>query len=236
MFTEIQFILQNGWTCTEKHTSTLYICIQQSASVDKRRRMRGDAVQRYSEWFVVWQQAENGTGKTQKTSVDRQKYGWCSQPQIVQQSATTERGEGTEGVQRKWDKWVREVRQRPQKVNRQREVWGQGLRQTGMSSSDRTRANGARGEGTRTTRLSALTRRRQKSTDPEPDSQYWPLHADSLRLSQFLFPGFIELSNDLLRFLKKHEQRRVIWIFCSAVDANGLAQKQVAHAVSLVQS
>lgn len=30
---------------------------------------------------------------------------------------------------------------------------------------------------------------------------YWPLHANGLGLSQFLFPGFIELSDDLFGFL-----------------------------------
>lgn len=30
---------------------------------------------------------------------------------------------------------------------------------------------------------------------------YWPLHANGLGLSQFLFPGFIELGDDLFGFL-----------------------------------
>lgn len=64
-----------------------------------------------------------------------------------------------------------------------------------------------------------------KSPNPEWQRQkrqdvahwYWPLHADCFCLSQFLFPGFIELCDDFFWFLntKRKNMREADAVWCN---------------------
>lgn len=117
----------------------------------------------------------------------------------------------------RWRKWDRQHRG----VTRRRRSYG------GLSNADRTQMNWRRC-GTHISPLREIEMEKNRYC-----LQYWPLHADCLRLSQFLFPGFIELGNDLFWFLntrgkvwRKHNQCNVIITISSAVVTVCLAQWQ----------
>lgn len=94
----------------------------------------------------------------------------------------------------RWRKWDR------QHGGEERQRWSYG----GLSQTDRTQINWQRGGDTHRRHISPFKRQRWKRADTV--CQYWPLHSDCFSLSQFFFPGFIELSNDLFWFLNTRDK------------------------------